>query len=536
MSNNKFNGLTIKFANIFRGSKKTFGQWNPTTGKMHTEKRESEISDFSKHLNGDFGIGIVPIMEDKNVWWGAIDIDNHDGSPISVEVISRIIFSKGLPLVPCRSKSGGVHCYLFAIEPVPAELMRRLLSKWAREIGYEGSEIFPKQVELRDNITGNWINLPYFGAANTNRYAVEIRDDNPVKLTIEEFINYAEACQLTKAMIRSFILSGHEQAPPCIQELIINGVPKGVRNEALYGFTIYLKKKFPPATYKQEIININQYIFEKPVPLSEINKTVQSASRKEYRYKCLEDPFRQYCDSKTCINREFGIEQSEVGITGEGMPEFTKLRVIDTEPPLWELTVNDVSIVIQTQILRNFPLLAEKIMERLLIIVPILKQKDWMVILSGLMQNVEHIEAPDNASIEGVTRERLSEFIDRADFNNSGKDPADKDLILRGLPVIQELQNEPGKRVVMFRGSDFISFLKRTRSEELRGTALWLAIRKMGVIHSRTRIKGKMANVWVVPVDGRGRTKLDFDYDPDKIFAPVTDKTVNILNKMRINF
>ena len=104
------------------------------------------------------------------------------------------------------------------------------------------------------------------------------------------------------------------------------------------------------------------------------------------------------------------------------------------------------------------------------------------------------------------------------------------------MPVIQELQNEPGKRVVMFRGSDFISFLKRTRSEELRGTALWLAIRKMGVIHSRTRIKGKMANVWVVPVDGRGRTKLDFDYDPDKIFAPVTDKTVNILNKMRINF
>jgi len=521
--------ITRDFRDLFTGSDLTYGQWNPKNGKMHTENVKAPLEAFSKHLNGEYGIGIVPVNSDGNCWWGAIDIDNHGGEPININIIAKTIYGKGIPLVPCLSKSGGVHCYLFTSEPVPAVIMQRTLQRWAREIGYGDAEIFPKQEELRDNLTGNWLNLPYFEAIRTPRYAVEARGEEINRLSMQDFIKYAHSCRLTLSMLKSFVLAGHEQAPPCLQSLIINGAKQGMRNEVLYGFTVYLRKKFPPSTYKQEILTINKQIFDKPLPLSEANRTITSASRREYKYKCMESPFRDYCDSATCLKRDFGIEPSEEFETGEGVPEIERIRVMSTEPPLWEITINDTQIMVDTKSLRRHDLLAEKIMESLLIVIPILKQRQWMPILANLMLTVETIEAPDNASINGVIRERLIEFIDRADFNSNGKDPSDKDLIMRGLPVIQEEHDSNGKRVVMFRGSDFISFLKRTRTEELKGNSLWMAVRKMGVKHGRSRIQGRVINVWSIPVDGRGRTKLDYDYDKDVIFVKVKDSVVKLM-------
>lgn len=528
-----------RFMDLFLGSDQTFGQWNPAdvpaAKKMHTEKRKATIKDYKRHLNGEYGIGRVPINDKGMCHWAAIDIDNHHGEAVDINTISRIIFSKGLPLVPCRSKSGGVHCYVFTSEPVPASLIKKVMSNWAKEIGYDDSEIFPKQTKLRDNLTGNWINLPYFEARNSVRYSVEMEGKDIRKLNIEQFINRAEACKLSATMLKSFVLSGHEQAPPCLQSLMIEGVSQGMRNEALYAFTIYLKKKFPASAYRQEILAINQEIFDKPLPLSEANRSIQSASRAEYRYKCMEDPCRSFCDSQICLTREFGIEPSDAFETGEGMPDFTRLRVINTEPPMWELTVNDTPIIVQTRVLRSFQFLAEEIMDKLFMVIPLMKQKDWMPLLSDLMQDVEHVSAPDDASTSGIIREKLLEFVDRADFNSNGKDPSDKDLIARGLPVVQEIHGTGGFREILFRGGDFVMFLKRTRSEEMKGNNLWMALRKMGINYKRTRITGRTKNVWALPIDGAGRTKLEPDYDHTKAFIHADPKkVVKIVSK--INF
>ncbi len=526
-----------RFMDLFIGSDKTYGQWNPANVepdiKMFTIKKKVTINEFRRHLNGEFGLGCVPVNSEGMCNWAAIDIDSHDGEVVDINTISRSIFSKGIPLVPCRSKSGGVHCYMFTSEPIPAVLVKKVLIKWAEDIGFGGSEIFPKQVSTRDNNTGNWLNLAYYDARNTVRYSVEIEGKNAKKLDVEQFIERAETCKLSKSMLRSFILSGHEQAPPCIQELMIEGVSKGTRNEALYAFTIYLKKRFPASSYRQEILAINQEVFDRPLPLSEANRSIQSASRAEYRYKCMEEPCRSRCDSKTCLSREFGIEPSDSFDTGEGMPDFTRLRVINTEPPMWELTVDKTPIVIQTKVLRSFQLLAEEIMDKLFVVVPLIKQKDWLPLLSDMMQNLEHISAPDNASISGIIRERMLEFVDRADFNSNGKDPKDKNLINRGLPVLQEVHGTPGYREILFRGGDFVMFLKRTRSEELKGNALWMALRKMGIQYKRTRISGRVKSVWALPVDGAGLTKLDPEYDYSKGFIHSNKKkAVNIMSKL----
>ena len=49
--------------------------------------------------------------------------------------------------------------------------MRDKLISVSAVLGYGGSEVFPKQVELKSkDDTGNFLNLPYFNCKNTTRY------------------------------------------------------------------------------------------------------------------------------------------------------------------------------------------------------------------------------------------------------------------------------------------------------------------------------------------------------------------------------
>jgi hypothetical protein len=58
-----------------------------------------------------YGIGIVPIRDDATCVWGAIDID-LDKEP-NLTVLAKQVHKLELPLIVCRSKSGGAHLYLF---------------------------------------------------------------------------------------------------------------------------------------------------------------------------------------------------------------------------------------------------------------------------------------------------------------------------------------------------------------------------------------------------------------------------------------
>ena len=64
--------------------------------------------------------------------------------------------------------------------------MQSKLKQFAKTLGYEGSEIFPKQTEIlvERGDTGNFLNLPYYNNTKGLRYAF---DDNGNALTLEQF-------------------------------------------------------------------------------------------------------------------------------------------------------------------------------------------------------------------------------------------------------------------------------------------------------------------------------------------------------------
>jgi hypothetical protein len=510
--------LVARFAKLFRGNTRSYGIFDPDTGKMRTEHKAAETEEYIEHLGGTMGLGLVPILDDATCWFGAIDIDAHGDIPdVSLKQLEERVREKDLPLIVCRSKSGGAHLYAFGSEPLPAKLLRSAMAKWATALGHGGCEVFPKQEHLPmdsegERQLGNWINLCWFDADNPKclRYAVE----GGKRVNMEYFLELAESRKVSSSMLVERSSDEHDEAPPCIQSMIANGVGRGQRNEALYNMVIYLKKAYPE-TWKDKAFDLNSKVFEVPLEHSEAKKTITSAGRREYRYRCKEEPCRALCKSSICVRRKFGItpeEKSELELGKD--PNFQKLEKMKTDPPRWILYIDGSVVSLTTPEVMDYRRVREAVAEILTKLVPPMKNDRWQAMLHKLMEDCTEIEAPEEASTTGFIGARLSEFFHRTDMTSDGTDKGERETLLLGSPVVQINENT-GLRCIYFRGSDFIDYLKKNRSEDLKGPNLWMALRKIGVGHTRLRIGRQIISVWYAPMTNDDDVEL-----PDPSFEP----------------
>src|SRR6187549_134537 len=89
-------------------------KWNIKT-TARTLRGPATLELWQEHLSGKTPLGVIPIRNDSTCRWGSVDIDEYDVD--AVEVVGKVEAAK-LPLVPCRSKSGGLHLFMFAQEYV----------------------------------------------------------------------------------------------------------------------------------------------------------------------------------------------------------------------------------------------------------------------------------------------------------------------------------------------------------------------------------------------------------------------------------
>jgi len=520
MSNSSLQAEDIsRFARLFMGNDRSVGRYHPRTRRMETKHRGPALEDYEEHLIGKTGVGVVPIMDDSNCWFGAIDIDAH-GADESIDLIKleEEVRERELPLIVCRSKSGGAHLYVFGKEPLPAEYVRVVLAQWASDLGFPGVEVFPKQSVLpKDPDTGNrqfgnWINLPYFCQHDTERYQVH----RGKEVSFDFFLTAAETSQITASRLDELRSDGHAGAPPCLQRLINEGCSSGARNEAMYNLTVYMRKAFPEE-YRDKLFDLNNRIFDVPLPHSEARRTITSASKRDYRYKCREAPIKDLCDRQTCLKRRFGIspaEAEDLKLVAE-MPEIGPLYKYMTEPARWELMIGDKPVILTTTVLYDWKRIRVAYTDTHTSVLPMIPAKEWERQLRELTENAILREAPEEASTTGQMRWHLREFLRKADLTSDGEDLDERKALLRGVPVVQKKDDG---RVVYFRGPDFVAYLKRNRSEELKDVNLFFALRGMGgreINHCKLRVGSQAINVWYVPLDEDGEPTIDVpDFNP----------------------
>ena len=245
-----------KFKSIFDGLEEAYGTYRidktQTNGKkagkaaIVRETRTTKL--WVNHLTGKGNsIGIIPINADNACKWGCVDVDQY---PLDHKVLIKKIRKTKLPLVVCRSKSGGAHCFLFCSEWIEAKEMQRALRHIAAALGYGDSEIFPKQVKLhldRGDV-GNFLNLPYYDAEEGLRYGIL---NDGTSATLEEFFELYDKYVQTKEQIqrlqvektRGPVVLG--EGPPCLQHLVKQKISEGGRNNGLFNLGVYLRKAYP---------------------------------------------------------------------------------------------------------------------------------------------------------------------------------------------------------------------------------------------------------------------------------------------------
>lgn len=501
-----------RFMTLFAGNERSFGVWSPRTKKMRTEIRPVSAKEFADHLNGKMGVGIVPINDENDSLWGAVDIDNHgDDHDLPIDEVANILKERSIPAIACRSKSGGIHVYYFSPEPVAADKIRKRLVSIAQAVGYPKAEIFPKQSKLLSENDGsrqlgNWINLPYFGGDDTDRYAVKSTGAEPDKLSLEDFLEAAESAVGLAGDRADAPTGAHPDAPPCIQTLLRTGVPSGYRNEGLYNTVVYLRKAFPD-DYRDRAFDAAGTMCNPPLPMVEARRTINSASRRAYTYKCDEEPIKSVCNRPVCLQRKFGVGQDNTkdpnGSNHGALPVFSDLVKYTTDPIKWSIKMDGVVVDnLSTEEIMRYSKMEVIIVERLGRGAPMLKEKDWRAIINGLLDEHRIEEVPDDASSSGVIRAKLVDFMKKAALTMGDDFSEDRSVVLRGLPI---MYRSDGRDYIAFRGQDFQKYLKDTRTEELKGVNIFFAIKTMGVENHNVRVGDAVIKMWCIPMNDEWR-------------------------------
>ncbi|MDH5664722.1 MAG: hypothetical protein OEY10_00290 [Nitrosopumilus sp.] len=490
--------ITQRISKLFQGLDRAHSVFNIThsdNGKVKGSvfvKHEPVTLDLWKdHLDGISGLGIIPITDNASAKWGAIDIDDIS---IDHKVIEKKIQEHKLPLVLCRSKSGGAHLFIFAKDFINAQDIRAKLEELAIGLGFNRAEIFPKQSKLASKQdTGNALNMPYFGILGENKTTLRycVRDGKAIQ-DVNEFITYAELKRITAEELRELTIETKEEfkdAPPCLQYLTRVGFTSHYNN-ALFSLGVFARKKYSDSWEdKVEKYNIE---YMKPGTSKEVQNVIKGLKKKSYYYKCNDEPLVNHCSKVLCRKCKYGIgDDYEMDIDLSIM--IDGIQKLKTIPPIWYLNVLtpdgsrcrleiDDTEKLMTQ--RTFNI---KCVEQLNMLPPFVKQAKWHSFISTALLNIEEIEAPQEASADGILFNQLQEFL-------TGKVQAkSKEELKLGKPWYDAQDN-----TYYFKSDSFYAYI-------IRRAGRWFSKWKPAQLYAKLRSQGiapvqmfNVGNVWKI--------------------------------------
>jgi len=497
-----------KFKEIFQGSEVAYGLYakgdRGTNGKQKGKATiiREKVTDslWSNHLSGvEPALGIIPITGSNTCKWGCIDIDRYD---LDHKKIIKQIRENKFPIIPFRSKSGGLHLFLFVKEFIPAYLMQSTLRKIADSLKFEGVEIFPKQTEVlvERGDTGNFLNLPYHNQMKGLRYAY---DDNGSALSLEEFYKLYDvfACtgkkEVEEIKIQEVkIEEAFKDGPPCLNKLALDGFGEGSRNNALFNIAIYYKQASPD-DWQDKVVASNLKYMVPPLSNSEVQSLLKSIGKRGYdKYRCKLPPIFDVCNSKLCRKKRFGV-----GFDDDQMPVIGVLTKYESNPPQWFLNVGEGEdqkrVEIKIEQLWSPSLFALAMLEKINMVIPKIKEKDWKeYYLKPMMENINSLTPLESLDPKNQLMGLLQ------DWTTNRQNARTMDDIVNKLP-----HTDDKKEFTYFRLDDFYNFCKRNHWEMDKTKTGNLLKELENVFVSEIRIKIKNQEPRVVKI--KTMKKLD---------------------------
>lgn len=495
--------MTIQIWELFRGYEKAHGRYDvkrvndkgKNEGPAKTVATPALPLIWDIHLAGTGpGIGIIPLLSDDTIYWACIDIDINS---IDHNALEKRCHDLKMPVVVCRSKSGGAHVFLFFKEPTEAKPVMDMLSYWASVLGYGGAEIFPKQSSRYDeNDIGNWLNMPYYHVDRTTRFCVH----DGKELELSEFLEFAESMMVDFKQLEEIqkplkkngngqdLNDGlYEEGPPCLQRLLANGgFPDGTRNDGMYNVGVYLRKRFPD-DWPDKIQEYNLAMCDPPLTLGEINTVVKSGQRKDYEFRCKKPPIQQYCDRRLCQSRRFGVGE---GAEGRGRLEVLDVKKVVGDSTIWLMTIGGKRMQFLTEEVISQAKYKVKVAESIGRVQRTIPQDRWDRWLDELLSSAEVEHAPIDVTTEGQFRIILDAYL-----LGQSRTTTKEQLAESTLPYTT------GDGEVWFRLEGLMKFLNNQgyKYNSMNHLSQLLKAPSVGATNNQMSIKGKTFNIWKVP-------------------------------------
>jgi hypothetical protein len=508
---------------LFRCNDRSYGTWTPkgdslVSGANQTIKAAIPQEAFRCHLEGTIGLGGVPILDDNTCWWAAIDVDTHGprGRDFNIMELASKVEKFQYPLIVCRSKSGGAHLYLFLAEPTPCAVVRPQLARWASVLGWPEAEIFPKQSNLdtplgeKSRPMGNWINLPYFRVDGTNRYCVS----GGKEVSFEYFLELSEG-QRYRITAEQASNDEYSRGPPCLQDMIKQRVDEGSRNNAVFQAAVFLKRSFPDQ-WKIKLTEFNSLALTTPLNFKELRQIQGSVNRKDYNYKCREEPCKSFCNRELCRTREFGITDGDT--KANELPPFDKVEKVIATPIRWILHIKGQQIELSSMELFDFSRVRMAVYEKLNVLLPRMKADEWDV---HLREVAERAKTRFETTVDDLIFQKMCDFVRRAHQDRNVPEDNRREALLRKMPALISFTNtqfkprgqvdEKGRNdevqrtwFYAFRASDFIDYMRRHKmlivQEHQVHTILHRVLDDDDCMRDRFRIGERtLRNIWCVP-------------------------------------
>ena len=359
--------------------------------------------------------------------------------------------------------------------------MQSTLKKISKVLGYEGSEIFPKQTEIlvERGDTGNFLNLPYYNGTKGLRYAI---NDSGTSCTLEEFYQLYDVHACSEEQVKQIkieekkIEEAFPAGPPCLNKLASVGFGEGSRNNALFNIAVYYKQAHPDS-WEDKIVEANIKHMEPKLSNSEVQQLIKSVNRKGYdKYRCKDAPINAVCQSGLCRTKRFGV-----GFGEEEMPPLGNLTKYKSSPPQWFLDVDGTRIELKTEQLYSSPLFALACLDQANLVVPVPKAKDWKQhFLKPMMNNLQEVEPLESLN----PMNQLTGLLQ--DWTTNRQSARTMDDVFNKLPFTDE-----NKQFTYFRMDDFYAFLKKNNWEidKIKTGNLLKRLEDTFVSEERVRIK-----------------------------------------------
>ena len=472
---------------LFRGNDRAHGVFNVTKDRERDGKKQgyarviqekTTVATWEDHLSGKTGLGVIPIKDNNSCHWGAIDIDVYN---IDHAGIARKLEKHKFPGIVCRSKSGGAHLYFFFTEEIPAAELLPKLNEVASFLGHSGSEVFPKQTEIlvERGDTGNFINMPYFAGDNTTRYAVDVNGDS---VSVDQFIEWAKKCRMSVANFLALPTKGKKSdellphGPPCLQHLCSQGFGEGGRNNALFSLGVYARMARKD-DWEKEVQDYNIKYMKPPLSANEVATIIKQLQKKDYFYKCDDQPIASFCNKDVCMTRKFGV--------GPGLRnnELSSLTKINGDPPIWLLNIDGKRVELSTDALVSQPTFQKECVSQVNKFPVTMAQRVWQQRMQTLLENLTIIEVAPDTTLKGAFEDLLASFCcDRAKGT-------EKEEIFQGIAIWME-----GR--VYFQIRDFIKHLTINNFLHYTINKVGLRIRELGGERTFWNVNGKGVHVW----------------------------------------